>query len=386
VVINIDELVEEADWPKKTDDADPYLYDAEVMKRYPKQFHLRHDQMSHGRKRGGKGGLGKVSYPGGEVQMALASGEIYEMANYLEGNAEQHALDIVLGDDTEQMRAAAQSMIDGENLMMEDVRENYGDRHEAGLTTEQLHNSPPEGVRAFQKDLNASEQAASMNDKLKSDPEVTLETRGILADMEVDDHVKTDLDIMFGDGNHHTVAQMERGLKNNTAEYVAADMINRRWARSSGDNAVSVGVQLAAKRKFGRAKTSHLAANLGEGKDGMQKAAQISKLKTTKAYVDVTYERTQATLKANKVESLIVYRGIDRDIGGIGPGSKGVKVSAQPLSSWSTNPHVAQIFGGKVMAAKVPRSRIFSTASTGAGCLGEAEVIVIGGEFEVAVW
>jgi len=205
-------------------------------------------------------------------------------------------------------------------------------------------------------------------------------------DWQVEDQVNTDLEIMFGDGNHHTVAQMERGLKNNTAEYVAADMINRRWARSSGDNAVSVGVQLAAKRKFGRAKTSHLAANLGEGKDGMQKASQISKLKTTKAYVDVTYERTQATLKANKVESLIVYRGVDRAIGGIASGSKGVEVSAQPLSSWSTNPNIARAFGGTVMAVKVPRSRIFSTASTGPGCLGEAEIIVIGGEFEVAAW
>lgn len=66
------------------------------------------------------------------------------------------------------------------------------------------------------------------------------------------------------------------------------------------------------------------------------------------------------------------------------------ELQLQPLSSFSHEYKAAEIFArsgshaqqvkGVIMAMKVPRERIFATAITGAGCLNEGEVIVLGGK------
>lgn len=68
-------------------------------------------------------------------------------------------------------------------------------------------------------------------------------------------------------------------------------------------------------------------------------------------------------------------------------GHKNVKVGLNPASSWSTNKAVAAEFADRtykqdnaaVLSARVPRERVWSTAHTGPGCLGEREMIVLGG-------
>ena len=71
-------------------------------------------------------------------------------------------------------------------------------------------------------------------------------------------------------------------------------------------------------------------------------------------------------------------------------GSKTIKFSSQPASSWSTHPAIARRFADQtfdtstasVITAKVPAERVWSTAHTGPGCLGEREAIVLGGKGE----
>jgi Dinitrogenase reductase ADP-ribosyltransferase (DRAT) len=116
--------------------------------------------------------------------------------------------------------------------------------------------------------------------------------------------------------------------------------------------------------------------------------------------VDAIYANTQATLAANDISEVTVFRGMkwDSDISGsisqmpeqlklmppAGSGhTKDVEVQLNPLSSFSVNTETAREFGtgshSVMLGARVPADRIFSFSSTGPGSLSEGEVIVIGG-------
>lgn len=56
-----------------------------------------------------------------------------------------------------------------------------------------------------------------------------------------------------------------------------------------------------------------------------------------------------------------------------------IEVGTQPLSSWTTDPHIASGFGSYVYRIIVPAERVWSTALTGAGCLPEKELVLVGG-------
>lgn len=68
-------------------------------------------------------------------------------------------------------------------------------------------------------------------------------------------------------------------------------------------------------------------------------------------------------------------------------GTKNTPIGLNPVSSWSTDKKVASEFADRtfkdsnaaVLSARVPRERVWSTAHTGPGCLGEREMIVLGG-------
>ena len=72
---------------------------------------------------------------------------------------------------------------------------------------------------------------------------------------------------------------------------------------------------------------------------------------------------------------------------------KTAKVTSNPLSSWTTNKRTANEFADRtyntnqsmVLSAKVPAERVWSTAHTGPGCLGEREAIVLGGPGEASL-
>jgi hypothetical protein len=80
----------------------------------------------------------------------------------------------------------------------------------------------------------------------------------------------------------------------------------------------------------------------------------------------------------------------ERDARGGVWSKKTTKVTSNPASSWTTHSGVAKQFAEKAfdsntatrLTAKVPRERVWSTAHTGPGCLGEREAIVLGGPAE----
>ena len=59
--------------------------------------------------------------------------------------------------------------------------------------------------------------------------------------------------------------------------------------------------------------------------------------------------------------------------------TEAIDFKSNPLSSWSTQSQIFAQWRDYVLFAKIPASRIISTAFTGPGCLNESEFIVIGG-------
>jgi hypothetical protein len=92
------------------------------------------------------------------------------------------------------------------------------------------------------------------------------------------------------------------------------------------------------------------------------------------------HANTQAYFKAKGIKEVTVYRG--QTGGKDGPQSQTVML--RPLTSWSLDPDTANQFGnakgGIVASARVPVTRLLSVPFTGVGCLGEAEMVVIGAE------
>jgi hypothetical protein len=169
-------------------------------------------------------------------------------------------------------------------------------------------------------------------------------------------------------------ATTERGQE---AE-IAADAIVKKWAATSGDHdSGAIAVQVTAQKVFNLedAEMDHFGHGFG---GGVTLASEHEAVLTSS--VKSMYANTQETLKDGP-EKLWLFRGVSEDY------SDGDTVQLQPLSSFSTNPNISKEFagGGTVFAVEVPRDRIFSTARTGAGCLNEEEIIVLGGEYVLRV-
>jgi hypothetical protein len=109
-----------------------------------------------------------------------------------------------------------------------------------------------------------------------------------------------------------------------------------------------------------------------------------AQLANSRAYARQEYENTQRFLKENKIDYVSVYRGQGNSaFPGHYDGT--ATIMMQPASSWTTSLNVAAKFGsGKmILAARVPASRVLSTAVTGRGCLNESEVLIFGGKMTV---
>ena len=164
------------------------------------------------------------------------------------------------------------------------------------------------------------------------------------------------------------------------------DRFVRAWAESSSDdNKLSLALQAAAAQVFGlddRGLT-----------DKYWEQSNVSDLLLGYAadFVRAVYEETQERLQELGVETVRVYRGMtldDPDAFYMEERNAEV-MPMRPLSSWSLNPSTASTFSmgsedmnfeymGVVLAAEVPRERIFSTCITGIGCLSETELVVLG--------
>lgn len=152
------------------------------------------------------------------------------------------------------------------------------------------------------------------------------------------------------------------------------------WAASSGDDRPEcAAMQHIAQKVFDLdpehsylPDTNHpeaLAANLARGTEGRE------------MLLTAMYEQTQQWLKDEKIDAVLVYRGL-RSAHWREPGY--TDVVQQPMSSWSVAPFIGDEFG-YVMATIVPREQILATPRTGFGCLQECEVVTIADVLRVEV-
>jgi hypothetical protein len=157
---------------------------------------------------------------------------------------------------------------------------------------------------------------------------------------------------------------------------IAANNVIKKWAGTSGDSdPAAIAVQLVAQETFGLndAQTSHLGA-IGGGVLGSGRALAELHGPVIKSALKGMYADTQALLK-DAPDTVWLFRGVRYlDV------KDGEIVQLQPMSSFSTSFAVAGGFGS-VLAMPIPKDRIVSTARSGAGCLGEREVIVLGGHY-----
>jgi hypothetical protein len=173
------------------------------------------------------------------------------------------------------------------------------------------------------------------------------------------------------------------------------------WA-STSDNGqkASVMMQVAVNQEFG---IGHIRARKRNAPEDMyDDAKKDPALPIYRQVARSMYNHTQKQLDEAGIDRLPLMRGMDmseEDKDNIPAGFKrtGVRVQSvklMPLSSFSRNQHDALSFAGHVkgkravVSAWVPRERIFSTATTGLGCLGEDELVVLAGrgKARVKVW
>lgn len=169
----------------------------------------------------------------------------------------------------------------------------------------------------------------------------------------------------------------------------AADYINA-WAHSAADSRPeSVALQKIAGELWDRSsKTAenYLGTELDSMNDIYNKQGPIMR-----EYLAASYEATQEKLDtlATHGDEVQLWRGVHFMEPIADPeGDKMAKVSANPMTSWTTDRTTAVSFAERssafayqyVLTATVPVGDIISTPGTGAGCLNEAEVVVLGAD------
>ncbi len=177
----------------------------------------------------------------------------------------------------------------------------------------------------------------------------------------------------------------------------------RQWASTSADHDEdAITMQVAAKDFFNLqdAKIDHINQTFIENARGLPEQQH----QAYKEILQAQYEATQEWFEENGIEEIFVYRGMSLERWDFKSTTdidtkkldmledeeeteiiSRMKVSLQPLSSFSISPEVAEDFAdidhdfSVVSIMKVPVSRVLSTSRTGFGCLSEGEVVVLGG-------
>lgn len=166
------------------------------------------------------------------------------------------------------------------------------------------------------------------------------------------------------------------------------------WAVTSADHhPLSLIIQEQASELFGLAMPEFL-------KIQMATTAKIDSFFWSDARVDrarravrhfllAQYKATQRALREIGVQHLYVLRGM-RHVRQVLPDDQEVgqrTLELQPLSSFSLDSWTAMEFadGHLLLAARVPRRRVFSTFGLGFGCADEAEVVLLGGKLKAWV-
>jgi len=185
-----------------------------------------------------------------------------------------------------------------------------------------------------------------------------------------------------------------------------ANLFIQSWAGSSNNgNIPSLLTQNVVEREFGLtdATTSYQLKGVEFGTEAtvqklLNDSPQLDRAVTL--MVHAQYDATQAFLKANGMESVILYRGVRSKTLYADVSDGGTKLNAgqernlrsRPISSWSASRDAATRFAdygfkgeSVVLRRTVPASQIFSTPLTGYGSLGEFEMVVLGGTHQTVV-
>ena len=211
---------------------------------------------------------------------------------------------------------------------------------------------------------------------LKPDaPEFTIEQDGSLWAVLPD---------MFDDSFSPSTPEGETALR----KTCVSKLVNN-WAVTSNDSdTTSLAIQMAAKKEFALVDSENWTAG---GVDGAEKRADALFAKNGPVYqkfLRAQYNSTQSFLKEHNIEDVSVYRGRHKHL----PKASNQKITMRPLSSWSfsrqgaeafASPRYDQVaremkFDGTVYHTTVPRRNIFSLPTTGIGCFGESEIVLIG--------
>jgi 8-oxo-dGTP pyrophosphatase MutT (NUDIX family) len=182
-------------------------------------------------------------------------------------------------------------------------------------------------------------------------------------------------------GNRLSQAQPNT-LDKDMATRFASDFIHT-WAETSADtHPGALAIQEMAAKEFGIPMAKHLQSAIDDNRVGID-STLAQQGETIKTLLHAQYDWTQQELAKAGIKEMSLYRGaaIYRPTAA----TEDTKINLQPLSSFSVEYETASSFSGHgendpaVIAARVPASRIFSTAKTGFGCLSEGEVVVLGG-------
>lgn len=164
---------------------------------------------------------------------------------------------------------------------------------------------------------------------------------------------------------------------------VVSDLVGT-WATTSNDSDfVSHAVQETVKDTFKLQGTADWkeVQNSGFAKEVANFKAINGNL--LQNYVKAQYDATQ-TLFANKgITQVQLYRGTR---GSVGLATGSGEATLRPISSWTTDINITARFAqdsssqkGTIFRATVNVKDIISTPFTGVGCLGEQEIVVLGG-------
>jgi hypothetical protein len=173
------------------------------------------------------------------------------------------------------------------------------------------------------------------------------------------------------------------------------------WAQTASGSQTAADFQYAAKAEFGVGSTKHLplqarGSALEVSRNRLSATELADRQGVIRAYHRSRYDDTQAHLASlgmQPTDRVTLFRGTGsmhdasdpfsadapRELERSGAGrSRTTTVELAPLSSWSNNFVTASSFGGSVMAASFPVSRIYGISTRGSGAHNEGEVIVLG--------
>jgi HK97 family phage portal protein len=172
------------------------------------------------------------------------------------------------------------------------------------------------------------------------------------------------------------------------------------WANSASDhNMTSLLLQQAADQEFGDGEWEPNWLTEDEATHLASLSGNDDVMSSLRAFTGAEYDATQEWLKLEGVENVTAYRGMffEGDSSPFDVGTFQEHITSNPLTSWSTDYDTAANFGSKdmgtvsggygtgtILATTIPASRILSVPRTGSGCLGEAEMVVVGSPDDTA--